>query len=94
MFRQRAKQKGWSVEWLTERVKGELESPAMTIKRIMALADPATVIPYPVLIGLYYDKAQATPKPGYCLCGCGQRVMGKQKYASDACRKRAARRAA
>jgi hypothetical protein len=94
MFRQRAKQRGWSLEWLAEQVKGVVESPAATIRRVMGLADPTTVIPYPVLIDLYRGQAQAAPKPGYCRCGCGQRVMGKQRFAHDSCRKREARRVA
>jgi hypothetical protein len=93
-FRDRAKQKGWGVEWLTEQVKGQIESPAATIKRIMGLNNPATIIPYPALIGLYHGKGQGAPKRGECRCGCGQRVMGRQKFANDACRKQAARRVA
>jgi hypothetical protein len=93
-FRDRAKQKGWRVEWLIEQVKGQIESPAATIKRLMGLAEPSTVIPYPMLIDLYHGQAQTAPKRGECRCRCGQRVMGRQKFASDACRKRAARRAA
>jgi hypothetical protein len=59
---------------MTEQVQGELEDPKATIKRIMSLADPNTVIPYPVLPDLYHDKAQMRLKRGECQCGCGQRA--------------------
>jgi len=73
-FRALAKRRGWSIECMTEQVQGELEDPKATIKRIMSLADPNTVIPYPVLPDLYHDKAQMRLKRGECQCGCGQRA--------------------
>jgi hypothetical protein len=98
-FRHEAKQQGWTVDSLTAFVKGELDEPKRTVERILKTGSATTVIPYTCLIDLY-QKATATPaqgKPtgkGYCADGCGQRVIGRQKFASDACRKRAARRVA
>jgi len=98
-FRHVAKQRGWTIDSLTVLVKGELDEPKRTIERILKTGPTETVIPYTCLIELY-QKATATPaegKPtgkGYCADGCGQQVMGRQKFASDACRKRAARRVA
>jgi hypothetical protein len=78
---------------------GELDEPKRTMERILKTGPADTVIPYTCLIELYL-KASAKPmeeKPtgkGYCADGCGQRVMGRQKFATDACRKRTARRIA
>jgi hypothetical protein len=87
------------VDSLAATVKGELDEPKRTIERILKTGRADTVIPYTCLIELYL-KATAKPaegKPtgkGYCADGCGQRVLGRQRFASDACRKRAARRVA
>jgi hypothetical protein len=76
-----------------------MDEPKRTIERILKTGPVETVIPYTCPIELY-QKATAKPaegKPtdkGYCADGCGQRVIGRQKFASDACRKRAARRVA
>jgi hypothetical protein len=98
-FRILAKRQGWSVDSLAAFVKGELDEPKRTLERILKTGPADTVIPYTFLIELY-QKAIAKPaegKPtakGYYADGCGQRVMGRQKFASDACRKRAARKIA
>jgi hypothetical protein len=95
MFRQRAKQRGWSTKWLVECIWGEVDRPTEVIKRIMGLAEPFAVIPYPVLTELYHDKKPAAAsKRGACQYGCGHRVMGQQRFATDACRKRVSRRVA
>jgi hypothetical protein len=101
-FRNLAKQRGWIFEWLLEQVKGELDKPTDTLRRIMygALVDgkhqllPDVVIPYTCLIELYQRATQ--PKPALtgekaCACGCGGALRGKQRYASPLCRKRAQR---
>jgi hypothetical protein len=98
-FRDVAKREGWTVERLIALVKGGLDEPKRTIERILKTGPAETVIPYTCLIGLY-QKATVTPAEGtptgkgYCADGCGQRVMGRQKFATDACRKRAARKIA
>jgi hypothetical protein len=98
-FRILAKRHGWTVNSLAAFVKGELDDPKRTIKRILKTGPTDTVILYTCLIELYL-KATAKPaegKPpgkGFCADGCGQRVIGRQRFASDACRKRAARRVA
>jgi hypothetical protein len=87
------------VDSLAALVKGELEEPKRTVERILKTGPAETVIPYTCLIELY-KKAAAKPGAGkstgkgFCGDGCGQRVIGRQKFASDACRKRAARKIA
>jgi hypothetical protein len=96
-FRDVAKREGWTIEFLVEQVRGEIDEPKRTMERILKTGPADTVIPYGCLLELY-QKASKKPapvqRPGYCQDGCGQRVMGRQKFASDACRKRAARRIA
>jgi hypothetical protein len=94
-----AKREGWTVESLAAFVKGELDEPKRTIERILKAGPAETVIPYGCLITLYQQASAKSaegkpPGKGYCADGCGQRVMGRQKFASDACRKRAARKIA
>jgi hypothetical protein len=98
-FRILVKRHGWTVDLLAAFVKGEMDEPKRTIERILKTGPADTVLPYGCLIELYH---QATAKPaegkpprkGYCADGCGERVMGRQKFATDACRKRAARKIA
>jgi hypothetical protein len=98
-FRALAKRQGWTVDFPAAFVKGEMGEPKRTIERILKTGPVERVIPYTCLIELY-QKATAKPaegKPmdkGYCADGCGQRVIGRQRFANDACRKRAARRVA
>jgi hypothetical protein len=98
-FRALAKRQGWTVDFLAALINGELDEPKRTLERILKTGPTDTVIPYTCLIELY-QKTTAKPaegKPtgkGFCAEGCGQRVMGRQKFASDACRKRAARKIA
>ena len=98
-FRALAKRQGWTVDILAAFAKGELDEPKRTVERILKTGPADTVIPYTCLVELY-QRATATPaegKPtgkGYCADGCGQRVHGRQKFATDACRKRAARKIA
>jgi hypothetical protein len=52
---------------------------------------PASVIPYSCVLELYEstaDREQAQPGERACVCSCGKRVHGKQKYATQACRQR------
>jgi hypothetical protein len=54
------------------------------------------VLPYRCLIALYQRAtAQVLALDGekVCPCGCRVALRGRQTYASDACRKRVARRA-
>jgi hypothetical protein len=93
-FRLLAKRQNWTVDSLVAFVKGQLEEPKRTIERILKIGPVDTVIPYTCLIELYQKtllKPEPIHQPGYCKCGCGQRVIGRQKFATDACRKRAAR---
>lgn len=112
-FRKVAKQHEWSVVWIVEQCRAEIDRPTDTIRRVLegarveghwkegqwvapswnAMAD--VVLPYPCLIALYQRATQpqpALPGEGACACGCGARVRGKQKYATEACRKRASRK--
>jgi hypothetical protein len=96
-FRHVAKRQGWTIDSLAAFVKDELDEPKRTIERILKTGPADTVIPYACLIELYLKtliKPEPIHRPGHCECGCGQRVIGRQKFASDACRKRAARRVA
>jgi hypothetical protein len=101
-FRHVAKQQEWSIVWLVDQVKGEIDTPTDTVRRIVhgtvvdgkhqLLAD--RVLPYRCLIELY--QRATTPKPPIvgikaCGCGCGDALRGKQQYASPLCRKRAQR---
>jgi hypothetical protein len=91
-FRALAKHQGGAVDLLASFVKGEMDEPKRTTERILKTGPVETVIPYTCLIELY-QKATAKPaegKPtdkGYC-------AVARQKFASNACRKRAARRVA
>jgi hypothetical protein len=101
-FRAVAQQREWSEAWLVEQCRGQLEEPTATIRRVLygALVDgkrvslAEVVLPYTCLITLYNKATQ--PKPALvgekaCVCGCGAKLRGKQRYASPACRKRAQR---
>jgi hypothetical protein len=101
-FRQVAKQGGWSLEWLLEQSKGELDRPTETLRRIVygAMVDGKhdlltdVVLPYGCLIRVYQRAMHLVPAQGgerACECGCGAKLRGKQHYASPACRKRAQR---
>jgi hypothetical protein len=98
-FRVLAKRQGWTVDSLAAFVKGGIDSSQRTLERILKTGPADTVIPYTCLIELYQKAkaklmdGKATGK-GFCADGCGQRVLGRQKFARDACRKRAARRVA
>jgi hypothetical protein len=98
-----AKQHEWSLEWLVEQCKAELDRPTDTIRRVLEGArvegnwdDMADVLlPYRCLIELYQRATR--PKPALagqkaCACGCGGVLRGKQSYASPACRKRVSRK--
>jgi hypothetical protein len=79
--------------------KGELDEPKRTVERILKTGPAETVIPYTCLIELYQKTTAKPPegKPtgkGYCADGCGQRVIRRQKFATDACCKRSARKIA
>jgi hypothetical protein len=101
-FRQVAKQRWRSNEWFTEHVKGEIDRPSDTLRRILhgavvdgkqhLLAD--VVISYRCLIELY--QGATLPKLALvgekaCACGCGAKVTGKRKWARPGCRKRVQR---
>jgi hypothetical protein len=68
-FRHVANQQEWSIGWLVEQVKGEIDTPTDTVRRIMhgtlvdgkhqLLADVIT--PYTCLIELFQQAT--TPKP-------------------------------
>ena len=88
-FRHVAKQRGWPIAWLVEQVKGELDKPTDTLRRVMhgSLVDGRhdmltdVVIPYRCLIELYQRAIQ--PKPALvgdrvCACGCGGLVRGSR----------------
>jgi hypothetical protein len=103
-FRHLAKQRGWSIVWLVEQVKSEIDKPTDTLRRIMhgamvdgkhhLLAD--VVLPYSCLIALYQRVTQPVPAlvgDKACACGCGERVWGRQRFASQACQKHCYRRA-
>jgi hypothetical protein len=98
-FRALAKRRGWTVDSLASWVKGELDEPKRTLERLLKTGPAETVIPYPCLTERYL-KATATPAEGtttgqgVCADGCGQQVLGRQKFARDACHNRAARRLA
>jgi hypothetical protein len=104
-FRHVAKQMGWTVEWLLEQVKGEIDKPTDMLKRLMhgALVDgkhqllAEVVLPYSCLIQLYLRATQPVPALAgekACACGCGALVRGKKRWARSGCRKRVQRRAA
>jgi hypothetical protein len=95
-FRLVAKQREWSLAFLHETVRAEIERPTETLTRILRSGPRETVIPYTVLIELYHKATR--PKPALageksCGCGCGGQLRGRQRYASPACRKRASRAA-
>jgi hypothetical protein len=86
-FRTLMKPQGWTVDSLAAIVKGELDEPKRTVERILKTGPAETVIPYTCLIELYQKtlvKPEPIHQPGYCKCGCGQRVIGRQKFATDA----------
>jgi hypothetical protein len=83
-----ANRQDWTVDFPAAFVKGEMGEPKRTIERILQTGPVESVIPYTYLIELYQN---ATAKPaegkpidkGYCADGCGQRVIGGQKFAQD-----------
>jgi hypothetical protein len=93
-FRDVAKREGWTIEFLVEQVREEIDEPKRTMECILKTGPADTVIPYTCLIQLY-EKATAIPeaRPGEqsCACGCGGRVRGKQRFATSACQRRAHR---
>jgi hypothetical protein len=98
-FRTLVKKEHWTESMLVAERHGQLDEPTKTIRCILTSNPADTVNPYACLIALYL-KATAKPAEGtptgigFCANGCGQRVLGRQKFASDACRKRATRRVA
>jgi hypothetical protein len=49
------------------------------------------------LLNLYWLFKDVTPErsvAGLCWCGCGEKIRGRQRYASQTCQKRCYRRAA
>jgi hypothetical protein len=76
-----------------EQVKGELDKPTDTLRRILhgaivdgkhdMLAD--VVISYTCLIQLYQRATQSKPALAgekACACGCGAQVAGRKKWAT------------
>ena len=59
-FRHVAKPHGWTIDFLTALVKGELDEPKRTVERILKTGPVDTVIPYTCLIELY-QKATLIP---------------------------------
>jgi hypothetical protein len=103
-FRRVAQQREWSLEWLVEQCKAEIDRPTDTVRRVLQgttvdgqhVSMAEVVLPYHGLIALYQQATAVVPAlPGEkeCRCGCGTALRGKQVYASDACRKRVVRRA-
>jgi hypothetical protein len=100
-----AAKKEWSIEYLAERVKGDIDRPKEVMNRILngaivngkreSLSD--VIIQYTVLIELYLRETQkdmmADPKQKSraCACGCGKSVRGRQRLATSACRKKVSR---
>jgi hypothetical protein len=94
---------GWSDEWLIACIEDDLDHADRAVKRVLH-DEPAdsTVIPRP-LLNLYWRFKGVTPDapstatsalPGRtCAWGCGERVWGRQWFASQACQKRCDRRA-
>ena len=98
-FRTLAKREGWTVDTLVAEARGEIDEPKRTLEHILKSGPVTTVIPYTCLIRLYQKTTAASTqrKPTgkvYCADGCGRRVIGRQKFATDACRKRVARKTA
>lgn len=103
-FRKLAAQRGWSVAWLVEQCKGELDRPTDVIRRVLegSIIDGKketlwdVVLPYRCLIELYQRATKPTPAlvgEPVCACGCGGKVFGRHKWASPGCRKRIQRKA-
>jgi hypothetical protein len=96
-FRALARKHGWSNEWLIACIEDDMAHADRAVRRVLH-REPAqsTDIPRP-LLNLYWRFKDVTPEQlvaGLCWCGCGEKVRGRQRYASQACQKRCYRRAA
>ncbi len=97
-FRELAKRRKCSEAFLVEPCKAELDCPTQTIRWYLTQCRAETIISHCCLTDLYVKATQptvptSTPKRStHCACGCGVALRPKQRYASDACRMRMARR--
>ena len=94
-FRELAKRREWSEAWLVEQCKAELDRPTQTIRWYLTQCPAETVLAHRCLTDLYVKAITALTTKGtkQCACGCGERVWGRQRFASQACQKRCYRRA-
>jgi hypothetical protein len=61
-FREVAKARGWTLDWLVSQVGRSIEEPTRTLQRLLKESSPGTVIPYMCLIELV--KGATLPPPG------------------------------
>jgi hypothetical protein len=102
-FRALVRKHRWSEAWLITCVEDDLPYADRLVHRLLHEdAAGSTAIPRPLLT-LYWRFKDVTPDapvtatsalPGRtCACNCGERVWGRQRFASQACQKRCYRRA-
>jgi hypothetical protein len=94
-FREVAKARGWTLDWLVSQVGRSIEEPTRTLQRLLKESSPDTVIPYMCLIELVKGATLSPPASAgepVCKCGCGGAVTGRQQYATPYCRLKASRR--
>jgi hypothetical protein len=86
-----ARRRGWSVAFLTERFRGQIEQPQDFFTRVMQGQYAAVVIPYNSVLAFYRQERGllGTDHTGRrCACGCGSPVFDRKRWASRACRQR------
>ena len=95
-----AKRRGWRPEFLSEEFRGKIDEPSDFFHRALSCTHKGedrgwVVVPYRSVLEFYRKELSPLMVEGEiktCLCGCGGRVHGRQKYASRYCRVRAYRR--
>jgi hypothetical protein len=94
-FAKLAQRRGLTPEFLAERFSGKIDRPSEFFHRVFQGQYAAVVIPYASVLAFYtaelHCHQDALGRHNVCACGCGQPVFDRKKWASAACRQKAAR---
>lgn len=94
------RRRGLDVDFLTERFRGAFGDKPGEVRDFFLRAFQGryadVVVPWASVLTWYQRELGleqlASGRERRCACACGQRVWGRKRWASDACRKRVARR--